>query len=106
MFVYGIFLGTVCPNATWSSNGTIFIDSNLNYSYSTNFGDFSFDKNDNIYIVDSNSYRILKFPLNNTSVFSVVGVTSGSSTYQSQNIYVDSNGTVYSAESWVSLKTL
>ena len=46
----------------------------------------------------------MKFPLSNPTTYSVVAMTSTSSTYQAQNIYVDSNGTIYSAESWVGFK--
>jgi hypothetical protein len=66
------------------------------------FGDYFIDGRNNLYIVDLYGYRILKYALNNPSVFNVAALTSGSSTYQAQSIYVDNNGTIYAAESWVS----
>ncbi len=47
------------------------------------------------------SYGILKFALNNTAVYNIVAFTNFTSTNQAQNVFVDSNGTIYTAETYV-----
>jgi len=96
-----ILSGTICPNATWSGNSTIVINNNLNSTYWASFNDFFVDNYNNIYVLDTYSYRVLKYALNNPSTFNVVAVTSVSSSYLPNNLYVDGNGTIYTAESWV-----
>jgi len=96
-----ILSGTICPNATWAGNSTIAINNNLNSTYWATFNDFILDNSNNIYVLDTYSYRVLKYALNNPSTFTVVAVTSVSSTYLPTNLYVDSSGTIYTAEYWV-----
>jgi CTP:phosphocholine cytidylyltransferase-like protein len=100
-----IFIGRICPNATWEENATVVIASYYNYnggsSYSFYPGDFVLDAYNNMYVVDSNNYMIRKYVLNNTSVFTDVGDTNSTSPYQPQYVYVDGNGTIFTMETWV-----
>lgn len=94
-------LGTICPNATWATNGTIFINGLLNNTYWANMADFVIDGSNNLYVLDTYGYRVLKYALSNPSVFSVVAITSTTATYQPAALSIDTNGSIYTAESWV-----
>ena len=63
--------------------------------------DFTVDNSNNFYVIDTYSYRILKYSSNNPSVFTEAAITSYSSTYQPMALSLDSNGSIYTAESWV-----
>lgn len=95
------FVGTICPNATWATNGTLFISSNLNSTYWMNVADFTVDRSNNFYVIDSSSYRVLKYTISNPSVFTEAAITSYSSTYQPTALSLDNNGSIYTAEAWV-----
>jgi hypothetical protein len=65
-------------------------------------GDFTLDASNNIYVADQTNYRILKYTAAQLSYPTVFASTSSSSSsYQSQKIFIDSKGTLFSAETWV-----
>jgi len=90
----------ICPNATWSDNGTAITTNFYNNSYWYGTGDFGLDKNNNILITDSSNARIIRIAANDSSVSVIVSMGSGS--YVSQAIFIDNNGTIFSGESWSS----
>lgn len=95
------FIANICSNATWAENSTIIINSySLNTSYSS-LGDFVVDSNNNLYVIDTSGSRVVKFSLSNPSTYNVVTVTNLSSNYQPTHLFLDANGTIYTAEQMV-----
>ena len=98
------FVGTICPNATWNQNGTLFISNYLGDNYWASFGDFVIDSTNNFFINEPGNYRVLKISPKNTSSYTVAAITNVSENYQATNIFLDKNGALYTAESMVRKK--
>lgn len=92
----------ICPNATWSENGTVVPLVNYNNSFGLygGLGDFVLDRTNNIYLTDTSNYRIVRVAANDSTTSIVVSMSSSS--YISTSIFIDNNGTIFSAESWSS----
>jgi hypothetical protein len=60
------------------------------------------DTKNNYFMADGANNRIIKIQANNTSIFSVVGVSNTTLNYSPTNVFVDYNGIIYTAEYRVS----
>lgn len=98
--------GSICPNAVWNDVEEPVVILASGSGYSSIIGayiiDFQIDSKNNFIISDNYNRRIIKFLANDTSTFTVIGVTNTTLDYYPSSLVVDSNGIVYSAESRVS----
>ncbi|UJR17210.1 hypothetical protein I4U23_004105 [Adineta vaga] len=94
----------ICPTAIWSDIEQIAVNFSNISSYYFNYytSDFYLDAKNNYITIDNNNRRIIKIEANETSAatYSVIGAPNTTIiTYSANKLYVDSNGTVYAAES-------
>ncbi|CAF1039890.1 unnamed protein product [Adineta steineri] len=94
---------TICPNMTWSSNGTTIAGSSLGLSNNTAAylkkpQDAFVDQNGTLYVLDSGNLRVQVFFPNSTIGTTIINGTSGSKLnqfYTMDGISVDLSGNIY-----------
>ncbi|CAF3760963.1 unnamed protein product [Adineta steineri] len=93
-------IDAICPAATWNDIDQIAVNLTnifLNNNYASTY-DFWLDGKNNYIVPDSNNRRVLKYQANDTSTYTTIGAPNTTIPYIPNRVFVDSNGTVYSAE--------
>ncbi|CAF3971986.1 unnamed protein product, partial [Adineta steineri] len=95
-------IDAICSAAIWNDIDEVAVDLTnmyLNNNYHTSTYDFWLDAKNNYVVTDGSNRRVIKFQANDTSTYTVIGAPNTTIPYVPNRVFVDSNGTVYSAES-------